>query len=493
MTATEPHPVLHGSPYRAYVYAYPHKTAYRSFAPRALRDVWAGTPLEALSLYVHVPFCTMRCGFCNLFTTANPKQDLVSFYLDALRRQAEAVREALPDARFAQMAIGGGTPTYLNESELADLFDIVTSVMGADAHAIPVGVEVSPDTLTPGKVALFRAHGVDRVSIGVQSFIETEATNSGRPQARADVDAALSLLSGANFNTVNIDLIYGLPGQTVETWLYSLRAALRYEPEELYLYPLYVRPLTGLGQSHKEWDDTRLACYREARDVLLAEGYEQISMRMFRARNAERGTRSLGKARSPELGPWSENPEYSSFVPSSEFRVPGSFEVPSSEFRGPGLRYCCQEDGMIGLGCGARSYTRSLHYALDYAVRPKSVKGIIADYLARTRAELATTDHGFALDDDEQRRRYLLQSVLNTEGLDVARYAARFGSDPTADFPELRVFEEAGLVSLDHITREGTTRRVWHPTQLGLERSDALGPWFFSDRVRALMAGYEPK
>lgn len=148
---------------------------------------------------------------------------------------------------------------------------------------------------------------------------------------------------------------------------------------------------------------------------------------------------------------------------------------------------------MIGLGCGARSYTRGLHYALDYAVRPKSVKGIIADYLARTRAELATADHGFALDDDEQRRRFLLQSVLNAEGLDVSRYVARFGSDPDVDFPDLRVLEEAGLVSLDCVPREGTTHRTWRPTPLGLERSDALGPWFFSDRVRTLMTGYEAK
>ena len=87
MTAAELHPVLAGGAYRAYVYAYPHKTAYRPLAPVALRDVWADEPQRHLFLYVHVPFCTMRCGFCNLFTTPNPRRDLVTFYLDALRRQ----------------------------------------------------------------------------------------------------------------------------------------------------------------------------------------------------------------------------------------------------------------------------------------------------------------------------------------------------------------------------------------------------------------------
>src|SRR5262249_665279 len=274
--ATERHPVLRGSPYQGYVYAYPHKTAYRRLdPPRPLAGVWADEPRAGLFLYLHVPFCTMRCGFCNLFTTPNPNDGLVALYLDALRRQAEAVREAIPGARFARFAVGGGTPTYLGEAGLDALFDIAERVMGADPRAVPVGVEASPDTLTPGKAALLKARGGHRARIRVQAFIESEAANSGRPQSRADVASALSLLAGA-FPTVNIDLIYGLPGQTVATWLFSLRRALSYAPEELYLYPLYVRPLTGLGRSHREWDDIRLACYREGRDLLLAEGYAQV-------------------------------------------------------------------------------------------------------------------------------------------------------------------------------------------------------------------------
>ena len=105
---------------------------------------------------------------------------------------------------------------------------------------------------------------MDRISIGVQSFFEEETAACGRPQSR-EADAALSLLADAGFATINIDLIYGLPGQTLETWLESLRAALSYQPDQLYLYPLYVRPLTGLGRSQRSWDDLRLTCYREAR------------------------------------------------------------------------------------------------------------------------------------------------------------------------------------------------------------------------------------
>jgi oxygen-independent coproporphyrinogen-3 oxidase len=456
---SEIHPALRGGPYQGYVYAYPHKTAYRRLdPPRPLREVWDAEPASALFLYVHVPFCTMRCGFCNLFTTPNPKAGMAALYLDALRRQAEIVRDALPltlpspptggegrvrGPRFARFAVGGGTPTFFNDDELTALFDVVEQIMGADPRVVPAGIEASPDTLTASKVALLKERGVSRVSLGIQSFVESEAAASGRPQSRQEVDAALELLAAADFPTVNLDLIYGLPGQTVQTWLHSVRQALAFAPEEIYLYPLYVRPLTGLGRARQGWDDIRLTCYRQGRELLLAEGYEQVSMRMFRA-SRER-----------------ERPELARPI------------------------YCCQEDGMVGLGCGARSYTRGLHYALDYAVSPKGIKAILADYLSRGDTDFAAAGLGFTLDDDEQRRRYLLQSILNVEGLDAGRYAARFGTDPANDFPDLHTFADLGLLD----QRDG----VWRPTAAGLEWSDALGPWFFSERVRTLMAEYESK
>ncbi len=434
------HPALREGPYQGYVYAYPHKTAYRRLdPPQPLREVWAREPVSHLFLYIHVPFCTMRCGFCNLFTTPNPRAGLSVLYLDALRRQAQAVRAALPEPCFARLAIGGGTPTFFNEEELSALFDVAEQIMGADVRVVPACIEASPDTLTASKVALLKDRGVSRVSLGIQTFLESEANASGRPQSRQEVDAALELLAAANFPTVNLDLIYGLPGQTVQTWLYSVEQALAFAPDELYLYPLYVRPLTGLGRARQQWDDIRLSCYRAGRERLLAEGYEQVSMRMFRR--------------------------------------PGAVN--------DGPVYCCQEDGMVGLGCGARSYTRGLHYALDYAVSPKAIKAILADYLARSDSEFAAADLGFELDAGEQRRRYLLQSILNVDGLDESRYAARFGSDPASDFPDLCTFAEFGLLE-----QQG---RIWRPTAAGLEWSDALGTWFFSEQVRALMAEYKSK
>jgi len=424
--------------YEGYAYAYPHKTAYRPLRPPVpLREAWAGERRDALFLYLHVPFCEMRCGFCNLFTQTRPKDGVAGAYLAALGRQAVRVHEALGDVRFARVAVGGGTPTFLDTAQLAELFDVAEHTLGADLHAVPVAVETSPATAEPDKLALLRERGVTRVSIGVQSFVDAELTAAGRPQTAAQVEAALERLRAAGFPTLNLDLIYGLPRQTVASWLTSVRAALRWRPEELYLYPLYSRPLTPLGRAVPGGDDLRPASYREARALLLDSGYAQVSMRMFRARHAL-----------AEDGPV----------------------------------YCCQEDGMVGVGCGARSYTRSLHYATEYAVRAAGVREILADYVARPDEAFDRADFGFRLGPEEQRRRYVIQSLLSGEGLAPAAYRARFGTEALDDLPELGELEPLGLARRD-------PERLCL-TAAGVERSDTLGPWLYSEPVRTLMGEY---
>src|SRR6185369_12116493 len=148
---------------------------------------------------------------------------------------------------------------------------------------IPASCETSPLTADEARLRVLRERGIDRVSIGVQSFVEAEVGAIGRSQRTSVVEQALERIRKFDFPVLNLDLMYGLPGQTVASWLASLQSALRFEPEELYLYPLYVRPLTGMSRHPKEWDDIRLACYRKARSLLLHSGYEQVSMRMFRS------------------------------------------------------------------------------------------------------------------------------------------------------------------------------------------------------------------
>jgi oxygen-independent coproporphyrinogen III oxidase len=433
-------PLVLSSPYQSYTYAYPHKTAYRSLEPAVkLSDLWQSEDQNALFLYIHIPFCEMRCGFCNLFTTVNAPQSLEQAYLQTLERQALRVREALGDAKFARFAIGGGTPTYLEPADLERLFVIAQKMYGIDLARTPTSVETSPATATSDRLEILKKYGVDRVSIGVQSFIESEVHSVGRTQQNAQVFQAFETIRNARIPILNIDLIYGLAFQTPASWLESLKSALEWQPEELFLYPLYVRPKTGLGNSKRSWDDQRLELYRLGRDFLTANGYEQVSMRMFR-RNT--------------------NPQTSSSI-----------------------NYDCQNDGMVGLGCGARSYSQSLHYSSEYAVGQTGVREILHDFVQRPDHSFDLASHGFKLDLLEQQRRFVIQGLLQVSGLDLNFYRSRFQSDVFQDLPQL-----LELVTFDLATRHKDSLKL---TATGLERSDAIGPWLYSSQAQHLMQGYQ--
>lgn len=428
-----------GRPYQGYVYSYPHKSAYGAFdRPKPIRNLWSQEQRDQVFLYLHLPFCEMRCGFCNLFTTANPSGSLVKAYLQALKRQAEMISEEATDWRAARLAVGGGTPTYLLPQELSEVLDLVARHYAADPAKIPSSVETSPKTATRERLQLLSERGVQRISIGAQSFVDAEARSMGRPQKCADLERALDEIRLRDFGCLNIDLIYGAAGQTPESWRGSLRRALDWYPEEIYLYPLYVRPLTALDGRTEVWDNHRLGLYRTGRDLLLQEGYEQISMRMFRR--------------------------------------PGTAAK-------AGPDYCCQEDGMLGLGAGARSYTNRVHYSTEYAVARGSVLAILQSYCEAAADSFRAAWFGAALDREEQARRYVLKSILRTEGLDGQRFKARFDTDPLTEFWELRELLAGGCLA--------TSAGRLVPTDKGLELSDAIGPWLYSQAVLSRMKAYE--
>ncbi|HHO51868.1 MAG TPA: coproporphyrinogen III oxidase family protein [Deltaproteobacteria bacterium] len=423
-----------GSPYQGYVYSYPHKTAYRALSPPVpLARAWADEDRGRLFAYAHVPFCEMRCGFCNLFTTAGPPEALVERWLSAWRAEVEATAAALGGARFARFAIGGGTPTWLTVEQLTAVFDGLAA-LGVDCGAIPGSVEVSPGTVTADKAALLIERGTTRISMGVQSLVLSETEAVYRPQSIAAVESAIAVLRDAAAPILNLDLMYGLPGQTEASWRHTLRRVLSFEPEELYLYPLYVREQTGLGRHGEPQgpgdDEPRLRLYRIARELLEGAGYHQRSMRLF-----------------------------------CRAHVPG------------GPVYRCQEDGMVGVGVGARSYTQRLHWSTPFAVGARGIRGIIEDWIASDPSRIRW---GIALDEAEQRRRWLILSLLCSEGADAQRYP--FG-ELEADFPELRALLEAGLAE-----RRGAVVRL---TPAGLERSDAIGPWLISRPIRERMDAAE--
>lgn len=413
-----------------YAYSYPHKSSYRPLSPPVpIKQIWRDEDVSRLSLYIHIPFCEMRCGFCNLFTQSQPGENVVKNYLDVLLRQMSVVRDAVPAATFHQLAIGGGTPTFLAAEQLEALFGTVETVFGQRIAQLPTSIETSPSTATEDRLGVLAEFGVHRVSLGVQSFSPEETRLFGRPQDPEGVHRAVRAIRQNGDFELNLDLIYGHPEQTRASWQFSLRQALAYRPEELYLYPLYVRKETGLAKHGLSAVGHRIDLYREARDLLADEGYEQVSLRCFRLSHAE----------------------------------------------GP-VAYACQRDGMIGLGCGARSYTQRLHYATRYAVTQAGIQLILRDWIAQDEDDLALATHGMWLDQDEQLRRYLILSLLQADGMSRREFAERFPETDPIDLPGI-----SQLVSRGWLSYANNRLKL---TSIGLEHSDEVGPLLYSEQVR---------
>jgi oxygen-independent coproporphyrinogen-3 oxidase len=143
---------------------------------------------------------------------------------------------------------------------------------------------------------------------------------------------------------------------------------------------------------------------------------------------------------------------------------------------------------MVGLGPGARSYTSTLHYSTEWAVGRHGVRQIIDRWVDERDDEHARAGHGIELDGEEQRRRFVIQSVLQSDGLDAGAYGARFGTDPFDDLPQLSELTELELAEVHG--QPGVPRRLVL-TPAGMERSDVIGPWLVSDRVAARMRAFE--
>jgi oxygen-independent coproporphyrinogen-3 oxidase len=423
--------------YVGYSYSYPHKSAYGPLTPPVpLTPLWQAERRDAMFLYFHIPFCEMRCGFCNLFARAGGDRAATDAYLDALERQCQALADVTAGTRrIARLAVGGGTPTFLTACQLDRLFDLADRFFDASPRRIPTSVETSPKTALEDRLQILLQRGVERVSLGVQSFFDDETQVLGRPQSVREVHQSLERLRV--FPTLNIDLIYGHATQTPATWIASLRTALRYKPEELYLYPLYVRPGTGLGRHGATRAQATRHLYRAARDLLLAEGYEQNSMRFF------------------------------------QLPRPAASSLPV---------YCCQTDAMLGLGCGARSYTARLHYSSPFAVEAASVHAILDRWVAQKDADFRQATWGCVVSDDDRRRRFAVQSLLTSAGLDQADFKRLFEEPALEAFPVFQSWLQNGLVE----QQAGVLRL----TPLGYERSDSLGPALYSEVNRARFARF---
>jgi len=196
---------------------------------------------RARHLYIHLPFCASRCGYCD-FVTVVGRSGQHGAYVDAVLAELELERQVLAP-RLESLFLGGGTPTLTEPRELERL-------LRALPPAEEVTVEANPETVTPELVALLRDCGVTRVSLGAQSFHPRMLSVLDRRAGPDDVRRAVYALRDANFDNVSLDLIYGIPGQSAPDLDADLSEALALEPEHISCYELEAKPGTRFTHAH---------------------------------------------------------------------------------------------------------------------------------------------------------------------------------------------------------------------------------------------------
>jgi oxygen-independent coproporphyrinogen-3 oxidase len=235
------------------------------------------------SLYVHVPFCARKCSYCAFYSEAS-SGELMDRYVAALVREVELVAE---DLKPRTIFFGGGTPSILNLRQWETILRAMEKhhLAGAEEWT----VECNPATVSLDKAKLLRSFGVNRVSMGVQSLDEQLLDRLGRVHSREQVFKSFDILRAAGFENVNVDLMFAIPGQTMEVWRETLREALELQSEHLSTYEVIYEddtPLFHELQAGKISVDEDLACdmYEELVARVIAAGFQQYEIANFAKR-----------------------------------------------------------------------------------------------------------------------------------------------------------------------------------------------------------------
>jgi oxygen-independent coproporphyrinogen III oxidase len=278
---------LEGVPRAAY--SVPH--VYPAAAPaytRVPREERPHPPSDRLSLYVHLPYCRYRCTFCHFAVRVGADLAAMERYVAAVRSEVDWIP---PTAQISELYVGGGTPTALPSPLMDELLDAVferTIPYGRHVHTI----ETSPETISDAHLDVFHRHGIGRVSMGVQSLEGPVLDTVRREQTAAGALAACELLLRSGL-IVNIDLIYGLPGQTPESFLFDLTTLAELGVPSLTLYSLHVTERTPVTRvlGDDRFDLPRLMGWRayvqEAAEQL---GYTQTRWHSFKRLDTNAGT-----------------------------------------------------------------------------------------------------------------------------------------------------------------------------------------------------------
>lgn len=236
------------------------------------------------SLYLHIPFCKSRCIYCDFYSGTDTSQR--ASYVQALCNELRLRSMYLPTRVLDSIYFGGGTPSLLQKNDFERLFEAIHTCFTLSPTA-EITLECNPDDLTPSYVAQLQALPFNRISIGIQSFDDSELRFLNRRHTAQQAQDAVALCQASGFDNISIDLMYGLPNQTAETWRKTLAVAMSLGVQHLSAYSLMYEegsPLSRLRNAYKitELDEaTSVALFEQLIDTVALHGFDQYEISNF--------------------------------------------------------------------------------------------------------------------------------------------------------------------------------------------------------------------
>lgn len=237
-----------------------------------------------LGIYIHVPFCRSKCHYCDFYSIAEQDEYLQERYMKAVCKHIKEAGLQAPRHRVDTIYFGGGTPTMLGPDALAEILNAVRKAFSVAPDA-EISLEANPDSVDFKFLKRLRSEGFNRVSLGIQCDDDKILRMIGRPHSFSDAMGAVEMIRKAGFKNLSVDLMYGLPDQTLLSWRKTLQNIVKLRPDHISCYGLTLEEGTFLHahQDHYEMadDDTQADMYLSAVEILRDKGYRQYEISNF--------------------------------------------------------------------------------------------------------------------------------------------------------------------------------------------------------------------
>ena len=237
-----------------------------------------------LGIYIHVPFCRSKCAYCDFYSVTAKDPRLMESYLQAVCAHIREAGSLAPDYLVDTVYFGGGTPSFFGAEGMAQILSVIRKSFDV-ARTAEITFEANPDSVSDRLLRRLRSEGFTRVSLGIQSDNDEILKKIGRPHNYEQAVKAVQRIRKAGFRNLSVDLMYGLPGQDVESWLATLENVLTLEPEHISCYGLKLEEGTPMHKYREYYtladDDTQADMYLAAIAALREHGYRQYEISNF--------------------------------------------------------------------------------------------------------------------------------------------------------------------------------------------------------------------